>query len=105
MGKQKADHNKDENKKQDQADRTTATNNSAELKNCYETQLAEDNDAVSFNFQNDWINGMLYFPMWYRKITPKKRFYSVLLKERRKTNGVRTNITIMVRFFIQFMLR
>lgn len=82
--KQKADHNKDENKKQDQADRTTATNNSAELKNCYETQLAEDNDAVSFNFQNDWINGMLYFPMWYRKITPKKRFLFGLIKRKAK---------------------
>ena len=40
---------------------------------CIENQLAQDNNAVNFNFHNDWINGMLYAPLWYRKITPKNK--------------------------------
>lgn len=65
-------------------DRTTAINKSAELYNCVESQLAEDNDAVSFNFQNDWVNGTLYAPLWFRKITPKRSFLFGLFKRRAK---------------------
>jgi hypothetical protein len=65
-------------------DRTTAINKSAELYNCVESQLAEDNDATSFNFQNDWINGTLYAPLWFRKITPKRSFLFGLFKRRAK---------------------
>lgn len=65
-------------------DRTTAINKSAELYNCVESQLAEDNDATSFNFQNDWINGTLYSPLWFRKITPKRSFLFGLFKRRAK---------------------
>ena len=49
-----------------------------------ESQLAEDNDATSFNFQNDWINGTLYSPLWFRKITPKRSFLFGLFKRRAK---------------------
>lgn len=45
--------------------------NVAELYNCVENQLAQDNEVTSFNFYNDWVNGVLYFPLWYRRI--KKR--------------------------------
>ena len=65
-------------------DRTTAMNNDTELYNCVESQLAEDNDATSFNFQNDWINGTLYAPLWFRKITPKRSFLFGLFKRRAK---------------------
>ncbi len=41
------------------------------LYNCVENQLAQDNEVTSFNFYNDWINGVVYLPLWYRKI--KKR--------------------------------
>lgn len=41
------------------------------LYNCIENQLAQDNDVTSFNFYNDWLNGVVYLPLWYRKI--KKR--------------------------------
>ena len=68
----------------DTEDRTTAINRSAELYNCVEAQLAEDNEATSFNFQNDWINGVLYSPTWIRKITPKKRFFFGLFSRRAK---------------------
>ena len=65
-------------------DRTTAMNRDTELYNCVESQLAEDNDATSFNFQNDWINGTLYAPLWFRKITPKRSFLFGLFKRRAK---------------------
>lgn len=38
------------------------------LYNCIENQLAQDNEVTSFNFYNDWINGVVYLPLWYRKI-------------------------------------
>jgi len=54
---------------------TEPENETPMLYNCIENQLAQDNDATSFNFYNDWINGVLYAPLWYRKIKPKKRFF------------------------------
>ena len=54
------------------------------LFNCIENQLAQDNNAVNFNFHNDWINGALYFPLWYRKITPKKSFLFGLFRRKAK---------------------
>jgi hypothetical protein len=67
-----------------QEDKTEPINNDAELYNCVESQLAEDNDATSFDFQNDWINGTLYSPLWYRKITPKRSFLFGLFKRSAK---------------------
>ena len=83
--KTKENHNKHMiNGEVNEEDRTTAINKSAELYNCVESQLAEDNDATSFNFQNDWINGTLYSPLWFRKITPKRSFLFGLFKRRAK---------------------
>lgn len=63
---------------------TTPSNKTAMLYNCVENQLAQQNDATSFNFYNDWVNGVLYAPLWYRKITPKKRFFFGLFKRKAK---------------------
>ena len=52
----------------------------AELYNCIENQLAQDNEVTSFNFVNDWVNGVLYMPLWFRKIKPKRRFLFFNLK-------------------------
>ena len=83
--KTKENHNKHMiNGEVNEEDRTTAINKSVELYNCVESQLAEDNDATSFNFQNDWINGTLYSPLWFRKITPKRSFLFGLFKRRAK---------------------
>ena len=60
------------------------TNSSAQLYTCVENELAQSNDATSFNFYNDWINGSLYAPLWYRKITPKKSFLFGLFKRKAK---------------------
>lgn len=52
----------------------------SELYNCVENQLAQDNEVTSFNFMNDWVNGVLYMPLWFRKIKPKRRFLFFNLK-------------------------
>ena len=63
---------------------TEPSNETAMLYNCVENQLAQQNDATSFNFNNDWVNGVLYAPLWYRKITPKKRFFFGLFNRKAK---------------------
>ncbi len=49
------------------------------LFNCVENQLAQDQECTSFNFNNDWINGVLYAPLWYRKVRSKKRIFFNLI--------------------------
>lgn len=64
------------------------------LYNCVENQLAQENEVTSFNFYNDWINGVVYLPLWYRKI--KKRRNGTI----RKDNWCSTdNTTIPVRSY------
>ena len=63
---------------------TEPSNQTAMLYNCIENQLAQQNDATSFNFNNDWINGVLYAPLWYRKITPKRSYLFGLIKKKAK---------------------
>lgn len=42
------------------------------IMNCIENSLAAENEVISFNFHNDWVNGVLYFPLWMRTIKQKK---------------------------------
>lgn len=44
------------------------------LVNCFEMNLAEEYRVIKFDFYNDWVNGVLYFPRWMRKIKRKKRY-------------------------------
>lgn len=79
-------HHMEKEKKEgkDETSITQPVNSTAKLYNCVENNLAQDNDVTSFNFNNDWVNGVLYFPLWYRKITPKKSFLFGLFKRRAK---------------------
>lgn len=36
--------------------------------------MAEDNEVVNLDFNNDWINGTLYMPSWFYRKKKKKRF-------------------------------
>lgn len=81
--KTKSNHTKKE-KDLPQEEKTEASFSTTELYNCVESSLAEDNDVVSFNFHNDWVNGVLYAPLWFRKITPKKRLLFGLIRRRAK---------------------
>lgn len=58
----------------------TINNDIATLYNCIENQLAQDNEVTKFNFYDDWVNGVLYMPLWYRRIKPKRRFLFIKLK-------------------------
>ena len=44
------------------------------LLNCFEMNLAQEYRVIKFDFYNDWVNGVLYFPRWMRKIKRKKRY-------------------------------
>lgn len=57
-----------------------AENDTDRLINCIQNELAQNNEVTSFDFQNDWVNGVLYAPLWYRKIKPKRRLLFGLLK-------------------------
>ena len=39
----------------------------------YEDAL-EENDGVSLDFYNDWVNGVLYFPLWFWRSRKKKKY-------------------------------
>ena len=78
------DHHEKNEKDLDAEEKTQPTYGTTELYNCVESALAEDHDVVSFNFHNDWVNGVLYAPLWFRKITPKKRLLFGLIKRRAK---------------------
>lgn len=51
-----------------------------DLYNCIENQLVQEHEVTSFNFHNDWLNGVLYMPLWYRRIKPKKKFLFIKIK-------------------------
>ena len=72
---------------------TVPTNKTAMLYNCIENQLAQQNDAISFNFYNDWINGTLYAPLWYRKIRPKRRYLFGFIQKKAKDDWCSANKT------------
>ena len=81
----------DEQKGMSPEDITYPTNSDGQLMTCIENSLAQDNEATSFNFYNDWLNGVLYAPMWYRKITPKKSFFFGLFKKKAKDEWCSSN--------------
>lgn len=50
------------------------TTNVDYLVNCFEMNLANEYRVIKFDFYNDWVNGVLYFPRWMRKIKRKKKY-------------------------------
>ena len=50
------------------------------LVNCFEMNLAQEYRVIKFDFYNDWVNGVIYFPRWFRKIKRKKK-YRISLKK------------------------
>ena len=35
--------------------------------------VMEENDGISLDFYNDWINGVLYFPLWFWRVRKKNK--------------------------------
>ena len=104
LNKVKKDFNKEQNKISNPEERerfkvlTIKNLDNNELITCIENSLIQNNEATSFNFQNDWINGMLYAPLWYRRITPKKKFFFGLFSRKAKDQWCRYdgNFNLMV---------
>ena len=44
------------------------------LLNCFEMNLAQEYRVIKFDFYNDWVNGVLYFPRWMRKVRRKRKY-------------------------------
>ena len=55
-------------------DNICLTTNIDYLVNCFEMNLAQEFKVVNFDFYNDWVNGVLYFPRWVRKVKRKKKY-------------------------------
>ena len=40
----------------------------------YMAKYVEENDGVSLDFANDWVNGTLYFPLWFWRVRKKRKY-------------------------------
>lgn len=78
-------------KQQQGEDPVACIKNDEYLQNCVENQLAQSNEVTSFDFDNDWINGCLYMPLWYRHIRPKKSFFFGLFSTSAKDQWCSSN--------------
>lgn len=83
LTKRKCSSNQEEIDKNN-GESSVCLNKTSTLYNCVENQLVQENESTSFNFGNDWINGCLYMPLWYRKIKPKKTFFFGLFRREAK---------------------
>ena len=55
----------------------------------YITDIIQDNlsqeyDVVNLDFYNDWVNGVLYFPLWFMKQIKKRKFLFGLITRKAK---------------------
>jgi len=57
---------------------TTSTNY---LISCMEMNLALEYKVINFDFYNDWINGVLYFPRWMRDVRTKRSINGTFFAE------------------------
>lgn len=53
-----------------------------DLKDKIEQALAQEYENVNLDFYNDWLNGTLYFPLWFWKKTKKKKYFFGLFSKR-----------------------
>lgn len=79
----------------EEADRTEPANGDKIdfLMTCIENELAQQNEVTSFDFYNDWINGTLYAPLWFRYIKKKKSFLFGLIRRKAKDQWCSMNTT------------
>ena len=61
------------------------------LMTCVENALIQENECTSYNFYNDWVNGVLFFPKWHRHIKAKKSYFFGLFKKKAKDEWCSSN--------------
>ena len=55
------------------------------IKDMVEQQLAQEYQIINLDFYNDWVNGVLYYPLWFWKKTKKRSFLFGLIKFKGKS--------------------
>lgn len=63
-----------QNTAQSEEDTACVTRDVDYLVNCFEMNLAQEYRVIKFDFYNDWVNGVIYFPRWMRKVKRKKKY-------------------------------
>lgn len=63
-----------QNTAQSEEDTACVTRDIDYLMNCFEMNLAQEYRVIKFDFYNDWVNGVLFFPRWMRKVKRKKKY-------------------------------
>ena len=63
------------------------TNKIDYLIQCVEINLAQEYEVIKFDFYNDWINGMIYVPRWFRNIRKKRSYLFGLIKIKPKVQA------------------
>lgn len=69
------------------------SSNKDELKDFVVEKLAEDFDIIKLDFYQDWINGVLYMPLWYWRKRKKKTYLFGLFHSRAKNQFCDCNST------------
>lgn len=54
----------------------------AEFTDRMQRGLAQDSEVVNLDFNNDWINGCLYMPLWFWRKTKKKKYFFGLFSKK-----------------------
>lgn len=70
------------------------TNDIEYLIQCIELNLAQEYKVIQFDFYNDWINGLVYIPRWFRKIRKKMTFIFPSLTIPRKISACNENYKV-----------
>lgn len=78
---------------------TQITNSTDLLMTCIENSLLQEHDGSNFTFANDWINGCLYAPLWYRKKTKKKSYLFGLIRKKAKDQWCSSEKTANVKIY------
>lgn len=81
------------------SDRTTPSKDTATLITCVENDLAQENEVTSFDFFNDWVNGTVYAPLWFRYIKKKKSFLFGLFRLKAKDQWCTANGSSSLQIF------
>lgn len=63
------------------------TNQTDYLVQCVEINLAQEYEVIKFDFYNDWINGLIYIPRWFRTIRKKRSYLFGLIKIKPKVQA------------------
>lgn len=72
---------------------------------CIENSLLQEHDGSNFVFVNDWINGCLYAPLWFRKITAAKSFLFGLFRKKAKDQWCSSEKTTKAKLYLPCALK